>query len=295
MQSLAHIELATIGDRRADPWAVARRLSGGRRSPALPLAMALSVLVHAAAVWVLLQARLPPAPAEPPPIPVELVAVAAPGAAVAPAPAAETTPPPARAAEPPPAAPPQTTAAPTALPQARPLAETAPSLAELPPPLPRERPPERLATAIPPAPAKLTAHRPDAPPPQPQAAPATPTTPAPALAMIAPHAPTAPTLTTGEREALAGQYAERLHTLIAEHRIYPPQSLLHGEQGTVTLRIVVAGNGQLLDVRPAAAAPSRLVSASLAAVQAAAPLPPLPVALGAARQTFEVAVVYKIE
>ena len=130
-------------------------------------------------------------------------------------------------------------------------------------------------------------------PAQPRAA--APAAPAPTIATIAPRAPTAPAPSAGERAALAGQYAQRLHALIAAHKIYPPQSLQHGEEGTVTLRIVVAGDGQLLDVRPLAAAPSRLLTASLAAVQASTPLPPLPAALGRARQIFEVAVVYKIE
>jgi TonB family protein len=94
---------------------------------------------------------------------------------------------------------------------------------------------------------------------------------------------------------LIGQYAAKLRELIAAHRIYPEQSLRRGEEGSVKLRIVLTSDGGLIDVHALSDAPSRLVTASLQAVRASAPFPPLPPALGASRNAFEVSVVYKIQ
>ena len=94
---------------------------------------------------------------------------------------------------------------------------------------------------------------------------------------------------------MLGQYASRLQALIAAHKVYPALSLERGEEGTVLLRVTLAGDGALLNVRSVSDISSRLVGASLQALRASAPFPPLPVALGAASETFDVPLIYKIE
>jgi len=112
---------------------------------------------------------------------------------------------------------------------------------------------------------------------------------------VAPVEESASRVSYAEHEAVMNGYASILHALISEHREYPQQALLRGEEGTVKLRIVLAGNGGLVDVHALSNAPSHLVAASVEAVRASAPFPPLPTLLGSGQQAFEVSLVYRIQ
>jgi TonB family protein len=113
-------------------------------------------------------------------------------------------------------------------------------------------------------------------------------------ALAIPHESSKTTITDDVRAGLTGQYAALLHAQIVRHRIYPEQALRRGEEGVVKLRLVLTRDGALREVKSLSDNPVRLVAASLEAVQAAVPFPPLPAALGSNEETFEVAVVYKI-
>ncbi|MFQ5705791.1 MAG: TonB family protein [Gemmatimonadales bacterium] len=90
------------------------------------------------------------------------------------------------------------------------------------------------------------------------------------------------------------RYLTKLFRMIDAKKRYPSQSLRRGEQGTVTVRLTLAADGTLLDVRATTRRPRRLVAASLKAVRDAAPFPPLPKALNRERTVFKLPVVYRI-
>lgn len=71
-------------------------------------------------------------------------------------------------------------------------------------------------------------------------------------------------------------YARQLLERLERHKTYPVLSARRGEEGIVTLRLVLARDGTLVSAEPIGDAPRRLVEASLAAVRAASPFPPVP-------------------
>ncbi len=110
-----------------------------------------------------------------------------------------------------------------------------------------------------------------------------------------PAAPSPPPLPAGPApDRLLAAYARRVLAQLEQHKTYPIMSQRRGEEGTITLRITVAADGRVIDVHPVADGPSRLVHASLDAVTAAAPFPPLPAGLGANRMVFNLPITYRL-
>lgn len=176
------------------------------------------------------------------------------------APPVKAAPPPPQAARPPT---PVAVARPVAAPHPAPVhaAAVAPALAEV----------SSSAADGPAAPSQVAAVAPQAGPPPPVAAPAP----------------------ADEGVILAG-YARRFLEQLERHKSYPALSLRRGEEGTVTIRITVAADGRVLDAHPVGEGPSRLETASLEAVAAAAPFPPLPSGLGGDRVVFNLPVTYRL-
>lgn len=117
-----------------------------------------------------------------------------------------------------------------------------------------------------------------------------------------PTAPTAPT-TQPQREAAPppavaavdyGAYVGRLHQRIAQHRIYPPQAMRRHEEGDVHLRILLSGDGRLLDILSLAEASAQLTRAARQAVESAAPFDPPPRLGGGERLAFDVTVAFRL-
>ena len=89
-------------------------------------------------------------------------------------------------------------------------------------------------------------------------------------------------------------YARRLLEQLERHKTYPPLSARRGEEGIVTLRLVLARDGTVLSVEPSGDAPHRLVLASLEAVQAAAPFAPVPADFTGASAVFTLPIAYRL-
>jgi periplasmic protein TonB len=89
-------------------------------------------------------------------------------------------------------------------------------------------------------------------------------------------------------------YSRILLDRLERHKTYPVLAQRRGEEGTVTVRLTVSEDGRLLDVEPVGESPGRLVEASLAAVQAAAPFPPLPPELGSRQAVFNLPIIYRL-
>lgn len=96
------------------------------------------------------------------------------------------------------------------------------------------------------------------------------------------------------RAEMMAFYARRLLERLERHKTYPVLSERRGEEGIVTLRLTVAADGALVAATAIGEAPRRLVDASLAAVQAAAPFPALPQELAAAQAVFDLPIAYRL-
>lgn len=90
-------------------------------------------------------------------------------------------------------------------------------------------------------------------------------------------------------------YSRALLDRLERHKNYPAASQRRGEEGTITVRLTLAEDGQLVGVTPLSEGPTRLVEASLAAVQAAAPFPPLPAELGSRQAVFTLPITYRLQ
>lgn len=119
-------------------------------------------------------------------------------------------------------------------------------------------------------------------------APAPAETPPARLAALSAAAPPPP------RAEMMAFYARRLLDRLERHKTYPVLSERRGEEGIVTLRLIVAADGALVAATAIGEAPRRLVDASLAAVQAAAPFPALPRELAAAQAVFDLPIAYRL-
>jgi protein TonB len=91
-----------------------------------------------------------------------------------------------------------------------------------------------------------------------------------------------------------GAYVGRLHQRIAQHRIYPPQAMRRREEGDVHLRILLAGDGSLLDILNLAEASAQLTRAARQAIESAAPFDPPPRAGGGEKLAFDVTVAFRL-
>jgi protein TonB len=96
------------------------------------------------------------------------------------------------------------------------------------------------------------------------------------------------------RAEMMALYARRLLERLERHKTYPALSERRGEEGIVTLRLIVAADGALVAATPVGEAPRRLIEASLAAVQAAAPFPALPQDFAAAQVAFDLPIAYRL-
>lgn len=243
-----------------------RRRGLGPRS----VALLLSIAVHAAAVPLIGAAFVThdPAPVEPPVIEVTL--------AWMPPPAQEEVPP-AAVSTPPPPEPPAAEAPPPAAP-----ANPAPAV---------PRPPKVHAAVHPrPAPAREKPQPEAIAAPTPEAAPAAPET-APAASPPPPQVSAAPPPVQAD---VLARYSRAVLERLERQKTYPILSQRRGEEGTVVVHLTVSEDGRLLDVEPQGNGPERLIEASLAAVRAAAPFPPLPPELGAHQVAFNLPIVYRL-
>ncbi len=91
-----------------------------------------------------------------------------------------------------------------------------------------------------------------------------------------------------------GAYVGRLHQRIAQYRIYPPQAMRRREEGDVHLRILLAGDGSLLDILNLAEASAQLTRAARQAIESAAPFDPPPRSGGGERLAFDVTVAFRL-
>jgi protein TonB len=155
---------------------------------------------------------------------------------------------------------------------ALPLAEEPPPLSLAPPPRPPEpKPPVRAAAPRPQAPAAVQPQRP----------------------APAPPGPSQETVVAAAQAQTS--YVALIGAALQRHREYPRAARARGEEGRVTMVLVIAPNGTLVDVRVQKG--SGFTSLDDAAVQMArraAPFPPLPGTLGSTPATFVVPVAFAL-
>lgn len=215
-------------------------------------------------------------------IEVEIAAITEPGPPqpeVQPEAQPEASPPEASPSEAPPSdpAPPVVTETPTIDPSLIPLLEPPPQLvlqAPKPPP-PKPAPPTPVA---------------------PKPAPPATTTPAPAPTSPLPPALTAPAPppAAARQAAPDPRYVDRLAAAIERERDYPVAARRRGEQGRVTLAIVIATSGRLISAEVVGSSGfDALDKAALGMVRRAA-LPPLTPGLGAESASFTIPIVFAV-
>lgn len=93
---------------------------------------------------------------------------------------------------------------------------------------------------------------------------------------------------------LLAKYSRLLLGQLERFKTYPVLSQRRGEEGTVLLRLTLAEDGRLLSAEPVGQGPERLVLASLAAVQAASPFPPLPEEMNSRQLVFDLPITYQL-
>lgn len=93
---------------------------------------------------------------------------------------------------------------------------------------------------------------------------------------------------------LLARYSRLLLGQLERFKTYPVLSQRRGEEGTVLLRLTLAEDGRLLSAEPVGQGAERLVLASLAAVQAASPFPPLPEELNSHQLVFDLPITYQL-
>ncbi|HEY4044904.1 MAG TPA: energy transducer TonB [Rhodopila sp.] len=253
---------------RADrAWVVAPRSASSARSGA---ALATSVAAHVLAAAALSVVVWTAAPDTPPSAAVAMVfeAPASPPAATPsepeatpPTEAAVAQPPQPEQAEPPPpeqtaAAPPEPVEPPPAVPPEPAPAPPPVVRAEAPPPLPRPKPvPRKVATVARPEP--------------PQAGPA----PSPPPQSVASARELAPPTTQSVSPVSAG-WNTLFSAWLASRKNYPEAARRRGEEGNVTLRFKVAGDGTVLDVALVTGSGSPILDAAAQALFRDAKVPP---------------------
>ena len=277
------------------------------RSRRFYMALGFSALLHAGLLAAVLLAPWSKPPEAPPPprLQVVMLELAAKGTPEAteekPAPPPEVKPPEpqpppqAKAPEPPPELPKI---------EAPPVSETPPAKqAELVPPAPpkkvHQKPKLEPPKPVPPPEVKAPEPQPEPQPPQPaQNEPPAALPPAPpqqSEAKATPRKGIDTGAAGGTSQEEMNRYITTLFTMIDAKKQYPPQSMQRREQGSVTLRLKIAADGQLIDASSPTEEPHRLVDASLEAVHRAAPFPPLPASLKKDQAEFDVPVVYKLQ
>ena len=113
--------------------------------------------------------------------------------------------------------------------------------------------------------------------------------------VIAAEAVASPTMLNRAEPVDYGAYVGRLHQRIVSHRVYPPQAMRRREEGDVRLRILLAGDGSLVDIFNLAEASAQLTQAARAAIQSAAPFDPPPRGGGGElRLAFDVTVAFRL-
>jgi|GEM_PF-6366522 len=95
-----------------------------------------------------------------------------------------------------------------------------------------------------------------------------------------------------EKADILARYSGLLLERLERHKNYPLLSQRRNEEGTINIRLTLAQDGHLMQVELVGSGPPRLVEASLAAVEAAAPFPPLPVELGSRQAAFNLPITY---
>lgn len=107
--------------------------------------------------------------------------------------------------------------------------------------------------------------------------------------------PTKPTTAFMAGAVQYDEYAGRMHDSIAQHRVYPPQSIRRREEGDVRLRILVATDGRLLQIHTLAEASSLLTQAARNAVENSAPFAPPPrTSVSDTQIAFDVTIVFRL-
>lgn len=187
-------------------------------------------------------------------------------------------------------------------PEARPEAQTeAQSEAQPPepePPVVTEAPPidPSLIPLLEPPP-QLVLQAPKPPPPKPVAPKPAP----PAIAAPAPPSPLPPALTAPAPPAAAARqtapdprYIDRLAAAIERERDYPVAARRRGEQGRVTLAIVIATNGRLISAEVVGSSGFDALDKAALGMVRRATLPPLAAGLGAESASFTIPIVFAV-
>ena len=191
--------------------------------------------------------------------------------------------------------PPQPEALPEAQPEASP-AEAQPPEPE--PPVVTEAPPiDPSLIPLPEPPPQLVLQAPKPPPPKPVAPKPAP----PAAAAPAPPSPLPPALTAPAPPAAAARqaapdprYIDRLAAAIERERDYPVAARRRGEQGRVTLTIVIATNGRLISADVVGSSGFDALDKAALGMVRRATLPPLAPGLGAESASFTIPIVFAV-
>ena len=191
--------------------------------------------------------------------------------------------------------PPQPEALPEAQPEASP-AEAQPPEPE--PPVVTEAPPiDPSLIPLPEPPPQLVLQAPKPPPPKPVAPKPAP----PAAAAPAPPSPRPPALTAPAPPAAAARqaapdprYIDRLAAAIERERDYPVAARRRGEQGRVTLTIVIATNGRLISADVVGSSGFDALDKAALGMVRRATLPPLAPGLGAESASFTIPIVFAV-
>lgn len=190
---------------------------------------------------------------------------------------------------------------PDALPEAQPEAsppEPQPQPSEPEPPVVTEAPPiDPSLIPLPEPPPQLVLQAPKPPPPKPVAPKPAP----PAVAAPAPPSPLPPALAAPAPPAAAARqaapdprYIDRLAAAIERERDYPVAARRRGEQGRVTLAIVIATNGRLISADVVGSSGFDVLDKAALGMVRRATLPPLAPGLGAESASFTIPIVFAV-
>jgi protein TonB len=114
-------------------------------------------------------------------------------------------------------------------------------------------------------------------------------------------APAPPPLPRGSPDFLLGQtktrdtYFNRLARHISQFRLYPASSRSRNEQGRVVMRVTVARDGHLLDVKVEKSSGYPTIDAAeIETIRKASPFPPLPPDIPGERVVFILPITYEL-
>jgi periplasmic protein TonB len=260
------------------PWAALDAPTSWYRLPSVKIALAVSLLIHAVAIVLLPNLRVPE-PNVPPPLTVELV----------PKPPAPLL----TAEAPPPLPPPPVVKAPPRPVPPPPVPEVKPEPKPEPPPVVEKQapPPPAQPIVVPQRPAQpepqVTAPPRVEPPPQPQVE-----APPPAPAPPRVQAPPASVLDSG----VLREYGAVVSSAVAKKKIYPRMAMLRRWQGTAELKLQIAADGNLKALSVVHSSGFEVLDdQAMKMVKDAMPLPNLPDALRGREFAIDIPVAFRLQ